>query len=193
MPFLKVALTSRISATMTVVGSSKFSHCADGNSKRRIRFSWSKKFCNSNSGVFLGREHVDLQVGHTGEEMLRNCTYGKKARLTRTKDAFRLSSAVCLTKWRPIIRSPPSRRLTLPHCVIGPSSFMTDWMALFGTPKRVAKQAKTLLCIVGFASSGGSKRVVRICLYFAWVTSNGWMTEPTRIMNKFSAFLFVGI
>jgi hypothetical protein len=30
MPFLNVALTSRISATMTVVGSSKSSRCADG-------------------------------------------------------------------------------------------------------------------------------------------------------------------
>src|SRR5271168_4930635 len=39
---------------MTVVGSSKFSRCEDGNSKRRIRFSWPKKFCNS--GVFLRRQ-----------------------------------------------------------------------------------------------------------------------------------------
>ena len=54
MLFLNVALTSRISTMMTVVGSSKFSRCADGNSKRRIRFSWPKKFCNSKSGVFLG-------------------------------------------------------------------------------------------------------------------------------------------
>ena len=80
--------------------------------------------------------------------MLKNCTYGKEVRLTQTKDASWLSSAVCLTKWRSIIRSP-SRRLTLPYCVIGWSSFMTDWMAPFWTPKCVAKQVKTLFCIAG--------------------------------------------
>jgi len=42
-------------------------------------------------------EHIDLRAGCTGEEMLRDCTYGKKARLTRTKDASRLSSD-CFTK-----------------------------------------------------------------------------------------------
>ena len=87
MPFLNVALTSRITATMTVVGSSKFSLRADGSSKRRIWF----QDC-------IDGEHVDPQVGYTGEEMLRNCKYGKKVRLTRTKDASSVSSAVCLTK-----------------------------------------------------------------------------------------------
>ena len=54
MPFLEVALTSQISATMTIVGFPKFSHCAGGNSKRRIQFSWPKEFWYSKSSVFLG-------------------------------------------------------------------------------------------------------------------------------------------
>ena len=53
MPFLEVALTSQISATMTVVGFSKFSRCAGSSSKRRIWFSWPKEFWYSKSGVFL--------------------------------------------------------------------------------------------------------------------------------------------
>ena len=55
MPFLEVALTSQISATMTVVAFSKFSHCAGGSSKRRIQFSWPNEFWYSKSGVFLGQ------------------------------------------------------------------------------------------------------------------------------------------
>jgi hypothetical protein len=57
-----------------------------------------KKFASQSLVFFYDGEHVDLPVGYTGEEMLRKCTYKKKARLTRTKDASRLSSAVCLTK-----------------------------------------------------------------------------------------------
>ena len=94
---------------------------------------------------FYGGEHIDLQIWYTGEKV-RNRIYGKKARLTWTKDASRLSSA-CLTKWCPIIRSPPPRQLTLPYCAIGWSSLTTDWTMLFWTPKRIAKQAKTLFCI----------------------------------------------
>ena len=96
---------------------------------------------------FYDGEHVDLRVGCTRKEMLINCTHGKNARLTRTKDASQLSSAVWLTKCWPIIRSPPPRRPTLPYCIIGWFSLMTDWTTAFWTSKRVAKQAKTLLCI----------------------------------------------
>ena len=54
MPFLNVVLTSWISTRITIVGPTRFSCCADGNSTRKILFSWPKKFCNSKSGVLLG-------------------------------------------------------------------------------------------------------------------------------------------
>ena len=82
MLFLNVALTSRISTTMTIIGSSKFSHHIDGNSIRRIHFSWPKKLHNSNPVFFYAGKHVNLQIGYTGEKELRNCIDGKKARLT---------------------------------------------------------------------------------------------------------------
>ena len=91
MPFLNVALTSQISARITIVGLSKFSHCADGNPTRKIWLSWPEKFCNSKSGVFLGWWACQSMTGYTGEEMLRDCTYGKKARLTWMKDESWLS------------------------------------------------------------------------------------------------------
>jgi hypothetical protein len=95
MPFLNVALTSRISATMTVVGSSKFSRCVILSEEYGLV---GQRNCATQSLVFFyAGEHVDLQIGYTEEKKLRNCIYGKKARLTRTKDASRLSS-VCLTK-----------------------------------------------------------------------------------------------
>ena len=41
-----------------------------------------KNFASQSLVFFYDGEHVDLPVGYTGEEMLRKCTYKKKARLT---------------------------------------------------------------------------------------------------------------
>ena len=47
-----------------------------------------KKFASQSLVFFYDSEHVNLPVGYTGEEMLRKCTYKKKARLTQTKDVL---------------------------------------------------------------------------------------------------------
>jgi hypothetical protein len=56
-----------------------------------------RSFATQSRVFFYGGERVDLRIGYTGGEMLRDCIYEKKARLTRTKDASRVSS-ICLTK-----------------------------------------------------------------------------------------------
>ena len=148
MLFLNVALTSWISTMMAAVGSSNSSRCDDGSSKRIIHFSWPKKFCDLNSGVLLWqwtcRSTSWVYCRRDAQKL-----YGKKGRLTQTKDASQLSSAICLTKSQPIIRSPPSRWWTLLYCTTGWSNLTTDWTMLFLTSKRVAKQARTLFCIAG--------------------------------------------